>query len=325
MADETEITARFSRQELESGWKEGGAPARSFARLFLGARTDLGRVRENNEDKFEFFLPADPRTLAWRGVVLAVSDGMGGHAAGQIASELALKTFIEHYYASGRAPVEKALQDAVAAANQAVHLAASVEGRQGMGCTLTAACIRGGELRIAHVGDSRLYLLRDGQLRQLTDDHSWVGEQVRRGALTEEEAELSPFRNVITRAIGTAPTVEPDILTEEIRPGDTLLLCSDGLSGVVSREEIEAAAAQAGPSEACAQLVRMALDAGGPDNVTVLIARVESIEPLPEEAFQEADEAPAAPADDAAASPEDSGADAPRRRKGLLGSLFHRE
>ncbi len=324
MAEETEITAKFARQELQAGWAGQGTPASSFARLLLGAKTDLGRVRENNEDKFEFYIPSDPRVLAWRGIVLAVSDGMGGHAAGQIASELALKTFIESYYASGRAPVEMALRDAVAAADRAVHLAASVEGREGMGCTLTAGVVRGDTLYVAHVGDSRLYLLRDGALRQLTDDHSWVGEQVRRGALTEEEAEASPFRNVITRAIGTTGSVEPDILKEEVRAGDSLLLCSDGLSGVVRREQMEAVTAAHGPSEACAQLVRLALDGGGPDNVTVLIARVESIEPLPEEALEEPEPSVEAPAAGEPPSEEDT-AGPPKRRKGLLGSLLHRQ
>jgi protein phosphatase len=325
MAEETEITARFAREELQAGWNERGTPARHFARLLLGAKTDLGCVRENNEDKFEFYIPSDARVLAWRGIALAVSDGMGGHAAGQIASELALKTFIESYYSALTAPVETALRDAVAAANQAVHTAASVAGREGMGCTLTAAAVRGNELFVAHVGDSRLYLLREGQLRQLTDDHSWVGEQVRRGALTEEEAELSPFRNVITRAIGTAPSVEPDILREELQSGDTLLLCSDGLSGVVRSEQIEAVLNQSGPSEACVRLIRMALEAGGPDNVTALVAKVESIEPLPDDALEEVEEVSGAPEDASGQPAAEEEREAPKRRRGLLGSLLHRD
>lgn len=284
---DNEITAKFQREELQKGWDEQAQPSRHRARLLIGARTDLGKVRENNEDKFEFFLPSSPAVLARKGHIIAVSDGMGGHAAGQIAAELALKQFIRSYYSQNHADVESALRTAVQEANATVHSAASIPGREGMGCTLTAAAVRGQQAWIAQVGDSRGYLYRGGGLQRLTEDHSWVGEQVRLGVMEEEEAEMSPFRNVITRAMGTHPQVEPDIYPLGLQEGDVLMLCSDGLSGVVRQDQMQAVLSSGGPAESCQELVEMALDGGGPDNATVLIARVEAIEEIAEEDLQE--------------------------------------
>jgi len=164
----------------------------------LGAKTDLGCVRENNEDKFEFFQPDDEDVLALKGSFYAVADGMGGHAAGQIASELALKTAIKAYYAEQSPVVEEFLRSAIQQANGLIYDAArAIAERNGMGTTMTALVIRGEEFFIAQVGDSRCYRLRGNRIEQLTDDHSWVNEQVKRGALTQDEAEMSPFKNVI--------------------------------------------------------------------------------------------------------------------------------
>jgi protein phosphatase len=194
------------------------------------ARTDIGRHRENNEDKFDFFFPDDPATLGMRGRLWAVADGMGGHSAGQIASEAALKAIIRSYYSESADDIEPALREAITDANALIHAAAKqFSGHGGMGTTVVAAVVRGDVLTVAHAGDSRAYLLREGEpIRQLTVDHSWVEELVRRGAMTREQAEQSPHKNVITRSVGATETVEPDVASETLRVGDTVLLCSDG-------------------------------------------------------------------------------------------------
>ncbi len=280
MNEQREITAKLCVTDIRRGWDEHAKASDYQARLLIGAKTDLGCVRENNEDKFEFYIPSSSDALACKGALVAVADGMGGHAAGQVASELGLKTFIRSYFADDHADVENSLKMAVSEANEVVYGTAVIPGRSGMGCTLTAAVIRGKELYAAQVGDSRLYLFRDETLRQVTTDHSWVAEQVLMGAMNEDEAELSPFRNVITRSLGNQPSVEPDIFKLEACEGDKLLLCSDGLSGVVKREEMEQVIVKNGPAESCQILVDMALDRGGPDNITVLIAQIEEIQPL---------------------------------------------
>ena len=277
--EEREITAKFDTEELRKSWEERANKARGISVVsMLGAKTDLGRVRENNEDKFEFYLPEDEDTLAVKGSFYAVADGMGGHSAGQIASELALKTAIKAYYADPSPIVEESLRCALQQANALIYEASrAIAERSGMGTTMTAIVTRGDEAFIAQVGDSRCYRVRNGKIEQMTQDHSWVGEQVRRGALSEEEAKLSPFRNVITRSLGNAPNVEVDIYTEELQIGDEFLLCSDGLSGEVSKEEMQDAMKNASPSAAAASLVELALEHGGHDNVTVLILAVRDI------------------------------------------------
>jgi serine/threonine protein phosphatase PrpC len=256
---------------------------------------------------------------------------MGGHSAGQIASELALTTVIRTYYADADTDFEAALQRAMEAANTyIVEVARMIPGRQGMGTTLTAAVVREDSLYVAHVGDSRMYLIRAGEIRQLTEDHSWVAEQVRRGAMTLEEAEQSPYRNMITRSLGAADTVEPDILAVELRPGDRFLLCSDGLSGMVSDRELLDLGGAGSPSTAAWNLVDRANLMGGKDNITVLILDVQELGP-----YQELERAPAAPAsldygrgeedpsvDGSAARAPETAEEAPRR--GLMRTLFGR-
>lgn len=326
MSEEKEITAKFFVSELTSSWSDKAAPATEAARISIAARTDLGCVRENNEDKYEFFIPESHRTLAAKGMLLAVADGMGGHAAGQVASELALKTLIDEYFGNTHPDVEGTLRSSFYVANTVVHNAASIGGREGMGCTLTAAVIRGSRVLVAQVGDSRLYRLRDGRLEQITEDHSWVADQVRLGVMSADEAELSPFRNIITRSIGTQSQVEVDVYSLDAREDDILMLCSDGLSGVVSSADIEATLRQMGPAEATQRLVGLALKGGGPDNVTVLTAKIESFYPLqvPE---GEADDT--VPADEA--KPEHSQGEeldsheGDSKKKGLLSRLFDRQ
>ena len=273
-------TARLDRNELREGWAEIGRVPRLVASVKLGAKTDLGRVRDNNEDKFDFFEPEDPSVLATKGCFYAVADGMGGHSAGQIACEMALKTVIEMYYADPSADVEAGLRRAIEQANGLIwDTSQTIPDRQGMGTTLTAAVVCEDRLTLAQVGDSRAYLLRDGAIAQLTEDHSWVAEQVRLGTMTLAEAQISPFRNIITRSIGTAATLEADIFTQELRRGDTLLLCSDGLSGHLEPEELGAVLQGHSPSAAALALVEEANERGGRDNITALVLSVRALTP----------------------------------------------
>ncbi|MCE5199432.1 Stp1/IreP family PP2C-type Ser/Thr phosphatase [bacterium] len=274
-----EITAKINSAEVIKEWEERADNARGVQVVtLLGAKTDLGRVRENNEDKFEFYQPDEEDTLALKGSFYAVADGMGGHAAGQIASELALKTAIKAYYADKSPIIEESLRAAIQQANALIFDASrAITERSGMGTTLTALVIRGEEAFIAQVGDSRCYLLRGGKIRQVTEDHSWVQEQVRLGGLTEEEAMMSPFRNVITRSLGNSPNVDVDIFTEQIKPGDQFLLCSDGLSGEVSADEMAQAMRKGSPSQAAQELVELALERGGKDNATLIILAIKDI------------------------------------------------
>lgn len=286
-----EKTERLNREELSEGWAEVGRVPRVVATLKFGAKTDLGRVRDNNEDKFDFFEPEDPAVLATKGRFYAVADGMGGHSAGQIACELALKGVIQSYYGSPSADTESSLKRAVEEANALIHATAqAMPDRQGMGTTLTAAVVRDDKLVIAQVGDSRAYLLRGGAISQMTEDHSWVAEQVRMGTMTLAEAQVSPFRNIITRSMGTAPQVEPDIFTHDLQEGDTVVLCSDGLSGHLEPPEILAVAGSYSPSVAALTLIDAANARGGRDNITAVVLSVRGLTPWQDEALEDAAE-----------------------------------
>jgi protein phosphatase len=276
---ERETTAELNLQDFAREWQEKAERARDIrVDVKVAAKTDLGRVRENNEDKFEFFEPEDPEILANKGCLYAVADGMGGHSAGQIASEIGLKTIIDTYYSDNTPDIPGSIKYALARGNSHIYdTAQAIIDRQGMGTTVTLVVIRGDEAYFGQVGDSRGYLIQNGKIRQVTQDHSWVAEQVRRGALTEEEAESSPFRNVITRSLGAAPTVEPDVFIEQIEEGDIIVLCSDGLSGKVSKDETGDIAGKEAPSQAAWDLIELANSRGGNDNITVMIVAVREI------------------------------------------------
>ncbi|MDR3136608.1 MAG: Stp1/IreP family PP2C-type Ser/Thr phosphatase [Coriobacteriales bacterium] len=225
-------------------------------------RTEVGYTRAHNEDA----LVAQPP-------LYAVADGMGGHEAGEVASEIAINTLVEY------APLinnSQTLIDTVAKINQAIiDAAASGRGQPNMGTTLTAAILDGDLLLIAQVGDSRAYLLRGGRLQQLTRDHSYVGELLAGGHISEQDAATHPKRAQITRALGSDPKTEADIYEVELALGDRLLLCSDGLNGMVSDSDIERLLrACDGPQEATDALVEAALAAGGRDNVSVIVIDV---------------------------------------------------
>jgi len=233
--------------------------------MLLGFGSDVGRVRETNED-----------SLFCGESLFVVADGMGGYAAGEVASQLAVQTVKGWRFPSGHLPVRAAVQElerSVHAANQAVYDRALHDpATRGMGTTLTAALIVGGGAVIAHVGDSRAYLVKGGEIEQVTQDHSVVGELVRSGGITRREAERHPYRNMLTRALGTSRHVDVDIVRVPIAAGEGLLLCTDGLTTVLRDEEIAAIIARhVRPEAAVDELIAATNARGGPDNVSLIL------------------------------------------------------
>jgi serine/threonine protein phosphatase PrpC len=230
-----------------------------------GAATDRGRMRPGNEDNY-----------VSRAHLFAVADGLGGHQAGEVASKIAVDTLASldngGPWTDERTALD-ALRGAIKAANRKIREAASTNrSLEGMGTTITAVLENGDTLYLAHVGDSRAYLYRNGQLTRLTDDHSLVQQLVNEGRLTPEEAEHHPQRSIITRALGMDSDVEPDTATYKRRPGDRLLLCTDGLSGVVDEADIRRVLNRfRDPQEAAEELIARANEEGGPDNITVVV------------------------------------------------------
>ena len=278
--DDLDSTAKFDRDELVRGWREYEASQPHYIPVVkFAAKTDMGQVRENNEDKFDFYEPERPELLAHRGCFYAVADGIGGALAGQIASEMMLKNVISGYYDSPAADLQTAMHESIVQANDRIYnLAQMIPERSGMGTTLVGAILIEDRAIIAQVGDSRAYLVRDGQIFPITHDHSWVEEQVRAGLMRREDAEMSPFRNVITRSIGAAPQVVPDFYEERAVPGDIWVLCSDGLTGHVRDEEILRIANGQAPSEVARQLIELANARGGRDNITVFVISIRDIQ-----------------------------------------------
>lgn len=234
--------------------------SRTGAVTQFGSRTDIGCIREQNED-----------SLTVKPPLFVIADGMGGHAAGEVASEICVKTVEE--CAPDHADAEK-LGEAVEQANRdIINAAISGEGREGMGTTCTAAMLEADRLVIAQVGDSRAYLLHAGKLSQLTRDHSLMANMIESGQITPEEARFHPNRSVITRALGNDPDMVPDLYEIRVEAGDKLMLCSDGLTSMVEDSDIEAVMNRVADPQRCASaLVNEAIAAGGADNVTVIVA-----------------------------------------------------
>ena len=232
--------------------------------LRFGARSDVGLLRSGNEDA----MYAGPR-------LLAVADGMGGHAAGEVASRVAIETVAPLDDDLPGSDLITALRDAVETANAYLRdMVAADSALEGMGTTLTALLSAGQRLGLVHVGDSRAYLLRGEQLHQITHDHTLVQSLVDEGRITPEEATTHPQRSWITRALDGRGEIELDLSVREAHAGDRYLLCTDGLSGVVSEETMLEALSEGDPQEACDRLVELALRAGGPDNITCIVADV---------------------------------------------------
>jgi protein phosphatase len=239
--------------------------------------TDIGLVRKNNEDNFGYDL---------RHGIFVVCDGMGGQQAGELASKIAVDTVLGYYRDTpdttsdgvhrfeGVSERAADLAAAIQLANQAIHEAGAKDITiAGMGSTIVAVVVKGNQFSIANVGDSRIYLIRKNEAAQLTQDHSLVMEQVRRGLMTLEEAENSKMQNVIVRALGTEDTVEPDLADHELSGEDVLLLCSDGLSRYVKEDKMSEAVNQDSLDSACSDLIEAAKAGGSDDNITCLLIR----------------------------------------------------
>jgi PPM family protein phosphatase len=294
------------------------------------ARTDVGRTRDHNEDSYGI---GEGQSAEHFGELLVVCDGMGGHAAGEVASRVAVETILADYYADTDEERPAALEQAFNHANQQIY----DSGRGAMGTTGVAALLYHDALHIANVGDSRAYLIRDGEIRQLSRDHSFVSDQVAAGLITPEQARSSPHRNVITRALGYQSEVSVDLFRWPLQVGDIILLCSDGLHGLVTDQEIADIVAAHIPEEAIEQLIDLANERGGSDNITAAIARVDALDwdaqpvteadliddhehatvemPVVEDAVVAPDVAPAAPSVTPPARPTE-------RRLTLLGGLL---
>jgi serine/threonine protein phosphatase PrpC len=246
-------------------------------KIEVASLSHIGQVRQRNEDALGHVHPEDKTTLNEKGSLFIVADGMGGHRGGEIASKLAVDSIISKFYTSKEKDTVRALREAFEEANNVIIEKSHEDVTLfGMGTTCTAMVIKDTSAYLAHVGDSRAYLLRGGVLEQLTEDHSLVGEMVRSGILTDEDARNHPRRNVITRSLGTHENTLADIPAApfKLTDGDVFLLCSDGLTSLVGQDEVRDTLASNPPRETCDALVSLANERGGKDNITVQVIRV---------------------------------------------------
>ena len=255
----------------------GNAAGSRDMSLIVKGETDTGRVRDHNEDQY-LALGRD-QSPPGAGALLVVADGMGGQAAGEVASLIAVQHIEERFRSGGLTSVddkdlEEALRELLGDVNRAVLTAGQEPDKRGMGTTCTLVIIKGQQLYFSHVGDSRAYLLRDGQLNQITTDHSWVEEAVATGTMTREEARIHPNRNVITRVIGLDADLKVDTDQLSLQRGDLVLLCSDGLNSMIPDEDLLKTLQESSTDTVCANLIKAANDAGGRDNTSVVIAVV---------------------------------------------------
>ncbi|MGA8764216.1 MAG: protein phosphatase 2C domain-containing protein [Candidatus Sulfotelmatobacter sp.] len=245
----------------------------------VASLSDIGCQRENNEDAFLYWEPSSEEEFARKGRLAIVADGMGGYEGGQEASRLAVETVCEVYDRTFQGDPQAALLEAFATAHARIQdYAETHPGFDGMGTTCTALALLGRNLYIAHVGDSRLYRVSGRRIFRLTRDHSYVSRLVESGIVRPEDAEKHPQRHILTAALGVGGTIladstEPGLALED---GDTLVLCTDGLWGIVNEEEIVAAVNANSAAQSCSALVKLAVERGGPDNITVQVLRLRS-------------------------------------------------
>jgi protein phosphatase len=268
--DDVSLKFKFFRREQPS--------MRIRPDVELASLTDLGMQREQNEDNFLYLEPEDDEDFANKGRLLLVADGMGGHKGGEVASGIAAAALREAFLTADAEDAKTVLLRGFSEAQrQIVARGSETDDLSGMGTTCTAVILRNGELTFGHIGDSRLYLLRSGILTQLTEDHTLVHQLVKGGALSKDEAQSFEQKNVLTAALGmrtdevAADFSEAPLLLE---PGDTLIVSSDGLHGLIGDDEIAKTADSMTPNEACRVLLNLAIERGGPDNITVQILRV---------------------------------------------------
>ena len=239
--------------------------------------SDVGRVRGNNEDSYLYWEADGDEEFHRKGRLAVIADGMGGYEGGQEASRLAVETVRAVYEKSFRDGPQSALVEAFAAAHERIQSYAEEHPEfHGMGTTCTALAVLERQLHFAHVGDSRLYLVREGEISRLTRDHSYVSRLVESGIVRSEDAETHPQRHILTAALGSGREVAADVSEQPLtlEDGDRLVLCTDGLWGLVHEKEVASVIGGKGPADACRELVQMALQRGGPDNITVVVLRV---------------------------------------------------
>ena len=237
----------------------------------------MGCQRENNEDSYLYWEPVGDEEFQRKGRLAVIADGMGGHEGGQEASRLAVETVREVYDQAFHDDPQAALVESFAAAHARIQdYADRHPAFQGMGTTCTALVLRGRQLYFAHVGDSRLYLVRDASILRLTRDHSYVGRLVESGIVRAEDAEKHPQRHILTAALGAGRELAVDSAQQSVAllEGDDLLLCTDGLWSVVTEDELETTVSGNAPAECCAALVKLARQRGGPDNITLQVLRI---------------------------------------------------
>lgn len=247
--------------------------------LQVAQHTDIGCKRTTNEDNLLTVLPENPQIFQDKGALFVVADGMGGHTHGERASALAVSTVREVYYQDAQEDCAASLVHAIQQANMRIYaeniaLSGAADAKTSMGTTCIAAVLQGEKLTVANVGDSRVYVIHEGQIRQVSRDHSLVADLVRAGQITPEEARHHEERNVIYRSLGTQADVEVDVFAETVAEGDMLILCTDGLSGLVEDDEILRIVVSSQPEESVRQLIATANAAGGPDNITAIVVRV---------------------------------------------------
>jgi serine/threonine protein phosphatase PrpC len=244
-------------------------------------KTDTGLVREQNEDAVLLFEPEDALLLESKGVLAVVADGVGGNVGGEVASSIAVETVKNYYYTDRDADrVSNSLERAVKAANKRIIDAANKEpDYNGMATTCTALVLCGGEAVVAHVGDSRAYKLRGNEPIRLTRDHTLVNDLVENGTISEEQARSHPQKNIITRALGSQPDIDVDIVEMATGVDDCYLLCSDGLSNLITEKEMAEITSSSDPSASCEKMVELARGRGGYDNITVQVLKVSPNKP----------------------------------------------
>jgi serine/threonine protein phosphatase PrpC len=243
----------------------------------IAGLTDVGRLRENNEDSYLYWEPASDEEFLRKGRLAVIADGMGGYEGGQEASRLAVETIRAIYSGSLDGDPQKTLIAAMETAHQTIQrYAAEHPNLTGMGTTCTAMSIVGRQLTFAHVGDSRLYLIRAEAVSKLTRDHSYVGKLVESGIVRSEDAEAHPQRHILTAALGSGREVTPDFPEHSLalEEGDSLLLCTDGLWSLVPEQALAHVIRSNTPADACTELVNIALDRGGSDNITLMVLRI---------------------------------------------------
>ncbi|MEO8367735.1 MAG: PP2C family serine/threonine-protein phosphatase [Candidatus Solibacter sp.] len=261
-----ELLLRLGAAVRETSWEH-------FRNPWTGASlSDPGCKRSTNEDRCAFVVPSEPELLRSKGVLGIVADGMGGHAAGEVASAMAVDIVSRNYFGSAASP-RSALLHAFQRANHEIFQVGQQEERRGLGTTCTALAIIDRQVVWVHIGDSRLYRLRRGRVAQLTEDDSEVHALIRRGWITAQEARHHPRRNLLCRALGVDADIQPSCSPESAtaRWSDRYLLCSDGLHDTVEESELRTTLARDEPEAACAQLIQLARASGGPDNITGLI------------------------------------------------------